>query len=400
MTRFFLFGIDTGLAALFGVTVIIAAARSLTLAEVGHLSLIVALVTLQVPIATMGLDSLLYARLSRNKLLPLPVIRHLFGPVLISGTVIFLLGIITATAINGSNFALVYACGACRLVFSFSDVVRAGFRARRRPESFILARIFSTTVSFSMVAGTFFLDASVALFATIWSLEYILFSIFLLFQHIKLFSLRLRVRAFKVSIYKSFPSLIQMASIGFYYRFDQVYVSLLFSPEELAVYAVGARVAEAGNMLFALFGFVVAPLIIDSFRRRSEIKSVRRFGIAFFIFSAIFIGLVWATGSQIAVFVFGKDYEEVGGILMIYSISVPFTVLGFIGTSLALAYGAYLAPMVSGLVTVIVCFFSTVILVEFFGLHGAAYATVISYATAAGTIWFLALLRIKSTEVR
>lgn len=395
MKRFIYFGLDTGLAALYGIAVIAVAARTLSLEQVGNLSLVIAMVTLQIAVVVFGFDKLVYARITRNLRRGFSITRHLVGLVLISGTVQYICGFFIAFFIAGQTIALLYSLAALRLVFSFSELLRAEFRAKLQPGAYMFARLASTTLAATLLFGTLLFEPSPYYLSFVWALEAISFSIILAVQYPSMVKPSFRMRVLKVSLQSSWPTFVQMVSVAFYYRFDQIYIGWRLSSEELAVYAVGARMAEAGNMFFGVIGLMVSPVVIEVLRAGQKLVLLRKTIIIFALSCILFISIVMIFGPFFLVFLFGDMYHKASGVLKIYAMASPFTVLGFIGSALAIACGAYTAPMASGLTSVAFCFVSTVLLVEYFGIEGGAIATLLTYAVAAFVVWWMALRRLR-----
>ena len=393
MKLFLLFAIDTGLSALFGIAVLAIAARNLPIETVGGLAFILALVTFQTHITTLGTDKLLYARMSQNQRRPLSVIRYQVAIVLLAGIASYLLGVVTTIFVGAYTFTIAYALGALRIVFTYSEIVRVAFRARRQPEAYILARVCSVAGAAILLVLSQVFSPSLHLFALIWTLEWVLFSVVVTIQHRLIVTPSLCPRIIKVSLTKSWPTIIQMASVGLYYRFDLIYIGWRLPPEHLGIYTVSARMAEAGNLFFGLIGFVITPLIVTGLTKPGFSPEIRRSSLIFLGASTVFLTLAWIMGGQIITFLFGPSYIESGHIFMIYALSAPFTLLGFIGSTVAIARGSHYAPMVSGLAGALVCVVLTVMLVKWFGLRGAAIATVISYAFSAAIVWIIPLQR-------
>jgi O-antigen/teichoic acid export membrane protein len=388
LKRFAAYGMDNGLSAVFGILLLIAAARTCSLEEFGALALALSIAGVQTPLAVIGISGLFYARAASRPAGSNRLFRSGLLANLVAGVVIYGITLCGLWALASPDLAFLYALAGLRVLGAFGEPVRAIHQARSDPAAYVPLRFAVLCVALGATAAAFALEASAAWYAAIWGMEWLAFALGLLGLSVRR-QLIPRSRSLRLGplLTQATPLLIQAMCVAIYMRFDQLYVGWRFGAADLAVYAAAARVAEAGNLVVGLMVLVIGPRIIREWLGRG-LSGSSWFALgcmtgASILGAAIYLEL----GEELLSFVFGAAFGAGALVLAIYTLSTFLTGFGTIGSQLNTAQGATIPNMISGFVGAISNVLLTVLLCEPLGPPGAAVATVISYALAVLILW-------------
>lgn len=386
--RFGVYALDTGLSALFGLVLLLLAARDADLTGFGIFAMALAIAGIQTPLAVLGIAALFYGRavsrpLAANRLYWPGVLSALF-----SGSLLYALTLAVSWAVASQELFYLYALTGLRVLGSFGEPLRSIYQARSRPGDYVPWRVVTLVAAFTATGLVFSQHAGILWYAAIWGLEWLAFSSGLLIMSLRRgvcpTQPRLRIRPI---LWKASPLFVQSVCVAIYLRFDQIYVGWRFGEAELGVYAAAARVAEAGNMAYGLIALVVVPRIIREWLGGKLTVGSRAVLVLIGYGSLFAVGISVLYGKELLGVAFGTAFKAGSMILAVYVLSTCLTVYGTIGSQLNIAQGATVPSMVSGLAGASSNVILTIAFCEYQGSLGAATATVLSYALSTLLIW-------------
>lgn len=390
------YAFDTGLSALFGLVLLLLAARGSELSEFGLFALALAVAGIQTPLAVLGTAALFYGRAASRPLQANRLYWPGIATSLVSGTLLYLLTLLVLWFVSSPELVTLYALAGLRVVGALGEPLRAIYQARSRPMDYVPWRVLTLMLAFAASGFAFTNNAQILAYAAIWGLEWLVFASILLVLSLRRGicprSKRTRVRSL---LLKASPLFVQSVCVAIYLRFDQVYVGWRFGETDVGIYAAAARTAEAGNMVYGLIALVVAPRIIREWLSGKLSVSSRAVIVLIGYGSLAASGFSLLYGEELLRIAFGPAFMAGAMILAIYVLSTCLTVYGTIGSRLNIAQGATMPSMISGLVGAISNIGLTIALCEIQGPLGAATATVLSYLIAVVIIWKAASAGVK-----
>ncbi len=275
-----------------------------------------------------------------------------------------------------NNFALILGIGillkSCEVLFSYFE-----------------AKSLSKYIVISQCAG-FFISASAIIYSVLNKLDYIyiyyalildflivfIFVNFFYFFKYKNVFYNLDFAILKKLVLRSLPVLISSLSIILYMRIDQIMIKEMINEYQLGLYAVAVRYIEIYHFIPKIIIVSFLPILLLSKKYDFKLLSLNRLinKISFFLILFILI-----TSDYFIPIIFTDIYLDSIILIKILSLSIFFVFLGvvnehwYINKNLQKYYA--LNVTLGAILNIILNY----ILITFFGLNGAAYATILTY---------------------
>jgi O-antigen/teichoic acid export membrane protein len=193
---------------------------------------------------------------------------------------------------------------------------------------------------------------------------------------------------------QSWPLIISGLANQVNLKADVVLIGALLGAESVAVYSAAARLSELAYFLPLAFMNSTFPVLLSirksfgSTSRQYLDRLQRSYDQAFW--AGVLIALVVAvSGTVIIRTAFGAAYDESVTILWVHVIAMPFVFMQAVYGKWIVAEGLLWNSVLRNSVGALVNIIATVLLLPHFGLLGAAWATVLSYISAAYLSTFL-----------
>ncbi len=369
--------------------------RIFTTSEYGMFSLINITVTLGVGISKFGLQHAAFRYYSdfKEKKINLDISYYfttiLLGSVLITGAIIltslFIVKIFFKNYLDAALAELVYLVAILIFAQSISSVLIIFIRME---EKGLLYSIISIFEKYGRLLGAltmiFYFSRNLYGFILGWVLSETVVIIFLLSMYIKKINFSHRSFSFlKEAVYYGFP-LIGMELSNMLLNFgDRYLIQYFMGSEAVGVYSAGYNLSVMAQSLLAVpLRLAVTPMYLSIWNRDGE-KETKTFinQILNYYFMAgipIIIGLSWFGRDVITLLATAKFREA--------HIIIPYIILPLILHGAYSMYGAGLfiekktkILMYLTVFSLFVNVLANIILIPFFGILGAAYATAISY---------------------
>lgn len=174
------------------------------------------------------------------------------------------------------------------------------------------------------------------------------------------------------------PILLSSLIVILYTRLDQFMIAKLLGTEEVAIFNVAVRIAESYIFIPSLFVTSFFPLIAkkprENIRKYFDIVVLSVFtsgGLVIFI-TPFFIPLL-----------FGKQYINAIPVTNICIISTGFSVIGSAVTNYLITEGLGYIRLYRAVFGLIINFILNILLIPKYGIHGAAYSSLVSQVFAA-----------------
>lgn len=366
-------------------------ARHLGPASFGLLSYGQVLMTLLLPIATLGMPEILVRELSKSKRDPDRIIATAL--VLRLGLSLAALACIIGLAFllrNGNTLAiLVIASYGLSFIPQSFDVIESRFQSLNRVGVISSIRMVNTVVFSAVRVGALLMDMSVVWFAFLYSIEILIFSIVSILASRRQ-GLLVRPNLWDSAearslVTDSLPLMVRLIAIGIYMRIDQVMIQHILGSRDLGIYSAATRISEIWYFVPVAIVAAAAPNLTRSYESSviAYTHEMRRLLRVMVVMSLVAAALLTAFSSLIVPILFGQAYAAAAPVLAIQAWAGVFVAVGvatspwFVNTGL-MRYGVYQA--VAGMITSI-C--SNILLIPIYGLIGSAVSLVISYAVSA-----------------
>lgn len=183
----------------------------------------------------------------------------------------------------------------------------------------------------------------------------------------------------------SWPLIFSAIVVSIYMRIDQIMIKEMLGEYEVGVYSAAVRLSEAFYFIPMLISASLFPAILNAKKQNEELykKRLQRL-YTFMVWMAIIIALpITLLADWLVVSLFGQEYEEAGGVLTIHAWSAVFVFLGVASAKWFVAENLQKLTLANTFVGAVLNCFLNYKLIPAFGVVGAAYATLISYAVAA-----------------
>lgn len=342
------------------------------------------------PFALLGLNQVVIRELVKNEIDNNKILGTAFVLKFCS-SLITLLVIIGLSIIFESekNLQLYIIIASLSLLFSPFQVIDYFFQAKVQSKfvaySQQIASITTSAIRFVLVI----IQAKLTWFVVLISVEAFIVAVSLLF----IFILKKHViqkwtfDRNLISMFKREILQILLASffVSLYVRIDQVMLRYLATDKDLGIYTAAVKLCEpfyvvATLLLSSLFPAIVNGLQISYEEYRKRIQKLYDLLLWIAIICSIIITLL---SSQIIDVIYGLDYTSSKSVLIIYFWASPFVFLGVVaGNAMMIEKKQKYSIIMTclGAVTNVILNF---LFIPLYGVNGAAFATLISYAGAS-----------------
>ncbi|MCH5176387.1 MAG: flippase [Prevotellaceae bacterium] len=184
----------------------------------------------------------------------------------------------------------------------------------------------------------------------------------------------------KFLLRQSFPLFLSGAAFVFYNRIDQVMVDRMIDHQHLGLYAVAVRFMELLTIVPTIIAQTVTPLLVDI--RRSDVERYESMSrlfmnvtVAVCVLLALFVSML---SYPIVYCTFGQAYIGATSVLAILSFKVIGDALSQTSGQLIIIENLQKYAPIRNIIGCVTCIALNYLLISHYGIHGAAYAAVIT----------------------
>ncbi len=366
-------------------------ARYLGPEQFGLFSYAISFVGLFSTIATLGLNGIVVRELVKNKELKDTLLGTAFFLKLIGavGVLLFLAIAISFTSNDTYTNLLIFIIASATIFQSF-NVIDLYFQSIVLSKYIVYANVISLLTSSLIKIMLLLIEAPLITFAWV-----ILFDSFILAMGFIWFYLHnhfsLKTWKFKKSIAldllkDSWPLIFGSVAASTYMKIDQIMIKqIMDNVESVGYYAVAVRLSDIWIFIVIAITQSLAPSIINAKKVDNKLYLARlQVMYNFLIKIAIILSvMIFIFSNKIIIMLYGQEYYQSIEILNIYAWSIIFVFLSNVSwpfyhnenlqkiASIRLFYGALINIVLN------------IYLIEYYGVIGAAYATIISYSISS-----------------
>lgn len=277
---------------------------------------------------------------------------------------------------------------ALSMIFSGFESVQFYFEAK------VEAKYNSIINSASKLAGSLIkivliiYKADLIWFAIIFSSELVLRYIIAIFLYQYLnkdfFRFKFSKTVSKEMLKDSWPLIISGLATMFYLRIDQIMIKHMLDEHNTGLYSAVVNLSEIWYFIPVVVSSSVFPAIIDA-KKKGKLFYEKRLQQLYNFMSLIAVAItvplfIW--GKEIINIVFGNSFLEAGVVLQIHILSLIFVFWGTASGKWLLAENFVKISLYRTLAGAIVNITANIFLIEYYGISGAAVATLLAYSTA------------------
>jgi len=374
-------------SALIALPVGIMVARYLGPEKFGILNYAQALVGLFLPLASLGLGSIVVRDLVRERDSAAETLGAAFSLQVIGASLVTVLalGAICILRPDQPIVQLVVMIAALRNVVAAFQVIDFWFQSKVESHNVVVAKMIATMVVAGAKLLLVFLKAPLIAFAIATAFESILLAAFLCYAYritnqslLQWKSTKSRMREL---LYESWPLTAAGLAIVIQAYIDQVMLGQMLGDESVGQYSVAIRLIAAVAFLPAAIQKSWAPSVTAAKELGQEAYD-RRLSQLYQLMFAVFLiqGIpVFFLAGAIVRFLYGVEYSEAGVLLSLLAIRLLFASFGVARTVFITNESLFRHSMVTAVAGSIVNVVANYLLIPHYGARGAIVATVLSF---------------------
>lgn len=359
--------------------------------QYGLYSYVIAFVSLFLPLASLGIGSIVIRDLVKKPLEKNEILGTAFSIQIVFGVISASLAIVVSTLLPATNTftSLLITIASLTLVLQSFETIDCWFQSRVESLYVVLSR----TLAFLAItaAKVIFLihRAPLSAFITLIALEAIIYSLALTFyyqrnnQSVKFWKIKLEKVTYLLK--ESWPLLLTGVAVSLYLKIDQVMLGQLAESKDVGVYAVAANWSEIWYVIPVVFSSSLYPAIVKSKDLDKDIyqKRLQRLYDLMALISYCILLIVLPLAKPLIISLYGAEYQLAVPILSIYLWACIFAFQGITSSCWIIAEGLQKYSFYSTLSGAVLNIILNIVLIPRLQGIGAAIATLVSYAVAS-----------------
>ena len=374
-------------------------ARYLGPEQFGTWNYVLSVITILTVISGLGLDSIVTREIVKDSENTKSIVGTALILRLLSSTILYIcLFIYSFFTYYGSDNTILWLFIIMSFSFFFQsfNVIDFYFQSNLQSKYSVIARNIAFILSTILKVYLIVFKKDLIMFAIVFSLEFFLTALLLIYAYVKhgqginfkLINDKL-VTLFKLGI----PLLITSMAINIYMRVDQLMLKHILDDEAVGFYAAAVKITEIWTFIPAAISYSLFPSIIKLKTQGGEIYHKKlKYLIELMLLLALFIIVpIYFLSDEIILLLFGEEYYMSINVLKVHTWVGIFIFIGLPARKVLIAedlqtYISYIAILALSLNIVLNSIF-----IPMYGIDGAVYATLISYAF--GSYFFYAFFK-------
>ena len=356
--------------------------------QFGSLSYSIALVSLIVPVATLGLDNIVLIDLTSSPLESYKTIGTTFCLRLVAGMFSTLLCIAIVLFLRPDAKVVLIAVSilSVGIVLKATESLTLWFTYQVKAKHIVLVRNCATLIACAIQTAMIFYKAPVIAFAWAMLLETTLSAIgFMLvyqaFGNSRVSALRFDFNRAKSLLARGWPLIFYSLAVTVYMKIDQLMIGQIAGDEILGIYAVAARISEAVYCLPIAIISSLTPALIEAKEEERSLYHARfqrlfSLMVLIGISASLFISL---TAVPIINYFYGAAYANAGNVLAVHIWSFVFVCLGVAQSVWVTNENLQVTFLIRALCGSLINIFLNLALIPKYGAMGATVSTLFSY---------------------
>jgi polysaccharide transporter, PST family len=368
----------------------------------GRYSYVASFIGLLLPLATLGLDSVVIRELVNKKDKKNEILGNTFILRLIGSGLLLVTSVLASLILSRANpiitvFIVILAVGH---IFQSLDTIDLWFQSQVESKYSALSRFFAFIITSLLQVLLIIVKGPLIGFIWISSIHLILNAVFYIYFYQKqnggILNWKLNLNFAGDLISSSWPLIVSGFAIAIYMKIDQIIINSVLGETQLGYYSTAVKLSQAGYFLPTIIAGSVYPAIINA-KRKSKTLYDKRLKLLYgsFLWSSILIsGFISLFSRPIILLIFGNDFLPAANALSIHIWAFVFVSLGVASGKQLLTEDKTLYSLLRTIIGAIASIVSNLLLIPRFGIAGAAISAVIAQSFSA----FLTLYLFKPTR--
>lgn len=357
-------------------------------AEYGVFAYAASYVTLFSSLTSMGLQSIVVREMVKDSV-PTETILGSALVIMICGAVAALIlavgGALLTHEKSTATWIILIMC-LTNIVGSLA-VINYYFQAKIKARYIAYILLVQDVIDICIRIGMVHFKAKLLSFALLGLIESILAytAIYLLFRSSsKLSNWRIEAKTIKFLLHQSIPLAISGIMVNLYMRLDQVMIEHYCGMQAVAEYSVGIKFVEIFYMIPMIITPNVLPIAVKYFQESEEkfdifmIKLLR----FYIVTSLIIIVAIWFSAESLIVHLYGIEYIASIKVLQYTAVVILLSCIGVTGSLWMNVKEIQKYSIHRTFIGLVVCILANYILIPWFGIIGAVYATLLAQFSA------------------
>ena len=365
-------------------------ARYLGPEQFGVFNYVIAFTAIFTVLSGLGLDGILVRELvnfpqKKEVLLGTAFWLKLLGAVFATGV----MGLVILASTNNPVVNIYIFIVAGGIFFQSFTIIDLYFQSEVRSKFVSICSMLQLFVSSLLKIYFVFTGADLFWFVVVVLVDQVTFAVSLFIAY-RLQNQKAFYRYFDFSVAKrliknSWPLILSSMVVTIYMKIDQVMIKEMLGEYEVGVYSAAVRLSEVWYFIPMIISTSLFPAILNAKKVSKELYNNRIQRLYTFVFWMAFGICVPMTflSDWIVSFLYGSAYMEAGQVLSIHIWAGVFVFLGVVSGKFYLSENMQIYTTINTAVGAIVNVALNYILLPIYGVIGAAFATLISYAVAA-----------------
>jgi O-antigen/teichoic acid export membrane protein len=368
----------------------------------GIFSYAISFVGLFATIATLGLDSIVVRELVKDPTRRDELLGSVFYLRIIGALIAIALTLIAAVILNESSFNFILiSIIVTSTIFQSLNVVEHYFQAKVESKYNVYVQSSSLILASILKVVLIFFGASLIYFAIVYVIEFIFLSVGFYLVY-KINNLKISAWQFKSStafilLKDAWPLVLSGVVISIYMKIDQVMIKYMLSSTEVGYYAVAVKLSEVWYFIPMAICTSLFPAIVNA-KLVSEKLYLSRLQKLYDILAWMAIGIaipVTFLSDFIIVTLFGLKFLAAAPVLTIYIWAGVPVFLGVASSQYLINENLTKLAFYRTFIGMIINVILNIFLIPIYGIDGAAFATLLSYALSVFAIGFFKNTRLQ-----
>jgi PST family polysaccharide transporter len=369
-------------------------ARHLAPTAFGELSYFIALVSLLAPIMTLGLNSLLTREVLDKKKNEGIVLGTALILRVVSGLCVFVASILVSLLVIGDSLSFEIQILIIASIFNAGLVFDFWLQAHLKNKLASIIRTCTLVLMSIVRLVAIYFDASVTDFVLIQAIHWVLTGIAFLICYLstRKTSTQLLFDINEAKYLMPKGALLMLSGIAaiVYLKIDQIMLAHLLNSEAVGLYAVAARMSEIWYFIPVAIVTSIFPMLIEF--KESDQKlywtKVQRLNDLLFAIGIFIAVLITLTANFFVPILFGVEYADAAPVLVLHVWAGVFIFMRALLSKWFITENLFLLSFYSQLLGALINVVCNYFFIQWFGILGAAWATIISYGVSS----YIALL--------
>lgn len=355
----------------------------------GTLAYAVAFVAIFQAVTTLGADTIVVRDVVRRPDNTHQLLGTLLRLRLITGMFCWIAAVAAAWLLDPhGGTALLVAIVGCSLVFQAADTVDLWFQSQLQSRRTVVAKLTAYFISNGIRVALVLSHAPLVAFAAAAAVDtaFVAVGLVLAYRNFPVATRWSHARTMSKSlIIESWPFLLSSLSVLIYLRIDQIMLRTMRGDHELGLFAAAMPLSSVWQIIPTTLVSSLAPLVA---RRKAESEAAyqRTLLLIYRLFGVVSLVLATAT-ALLAPFIvrllYGPEFIGAAQVLAIHAFSNVFVALGLAQSLWITNEGAGRINMLKTLAGGTIAVVGNLLLIPPYGAVGAAWVTIISFATSA-----------------